>query len=91
MKVKGKTKTGFKFEVDKDQLSNWELLEKIAEMQHGDGMAAFEVLGILLGKDQKKRLYDHCRDDKGMVPVDAITAELTDITNALAEANETKN
>lgn len=91
MLVKGKTKSGFEFEVDSGHLANWELLEMIAELQNGNGLLAFTVLRTILGDDQKKRLYDHCRDDKGMVPVDAMNAEISDIFAALGEANASKN
>ena len=91
MLVKGKTKSGFEFEVDSDHLKNWELLEKIADMRNGDGMLAFDVIRTILGDAQKKRLYDHCRDAKGMVPVDAVNAEISDIFGALGEADASKN
>lgn len=89
--VQGTTRTGFEFEVDKDQLTNAEFLEKFSEMQHGDSLMVFELLAVTLGKDQKKKLYDHCRNEKGMVPVEALTDELTDIFGAMTEADETKN
>lgn len=89
--VKGTTKSGFKYEVDKDQLTNVEFLELFAKMQNGDGMVVFELLEIVLGTEQKKKLYDHCRDKKGMVPVDAVTEEVTDIFTTLSEAPATKN
>ncbi len=89
--VKGKTSTGFAYEVDRDHMTNVEFLEKFAEMQNGDGMVVFELLSIVLGPEQKRRLYDHCRNKKGMVPVDAVTAEVSDIFGRLAEAKETKN
>lgn len=89
--VKGTTKSGFKYEVDKDQLTNVEFLELFAKMQNGDGMVVFELLEIVLGTEQKKKLYDHCRNKKGMVPVDAVTEEVTDIFTTLSEAQATKN
>lgn len=90
--VKGKTSTGFEFEVDKDQLTNVEFLEKFAEMQNGGDMAAtFGLIQITLGDKQKKKLYDHCRNKKGMVPIEAVTAELSDIFLTLSGSVETKN
>ena len=45
----------------------------------------------MLGKEQKQALYEHIRDDSGIVQVEDLTAELTNIFDALAEADETKN
>jgi hypothetical protein len=90
--VKGKTSTGFEFEVDKEQLTNAEFLENFAEMQGGGDIAAtFALIKITLGEKQKKNLYDHCRNKKGMVPIEALTAELSDIFLTLSGSAETKN
>lgn len=88
--MKGETKTGFKFEVDTELLDDAEFLEMWKDAQE-DGLKAFDVIEVLLGKEQKKRLYDHVRNDKGRVPVDLVTDELGDIIEAMARDTETKN
>lgn len=89
--VKGKTKTGFKFTCDSRLMQNVEFLEEFAAVQSGDGLEVFNLIKRILGEDQKKALYEHIRDEEGIVPVDAMKDELADIFEALAEANETKN
>ena len=90
--VKGKTSTKFAFEVDEEHLKNVEFLEEFAKMHASNDMSAtFAVIQIVLGDQQKKAPYDHCRNEKGMVPIEAVTAELTDIFTAMSEANATKN
>lgn len=89
--VKGKTRTGFKFTCDGRLMHNVEFLEEFAAVQKGDGLEVFDLIRRILGEDQKKALYDHIRDEEGIVPLEAMKEELSDIFDALAEAEETKN
>lgn len=80
MTEKGKTKTGFEFEIDRGVI-DMELLDDLADMQDNPALTG-RVLTRLLGKDQKKALYDHIRDESGRVPIDKAAAELVDIFGA---------
>ena len=73
-----KTKSGFEFTIDAKSLDNMELIDAIAELETNQ-LALPKVLTLLLGKDQKARLYDHVRDESGRVSVEKIGAELADI------------
>jgi len=77
--LKGKTSTGFEYEIENDQLDNMELLEALAEADAGKVLAIVKVCDLLLGKEQKQRLYDHCRTEKGNVPTASITNEILSI------------
>lgn len=79
--VKGKTETGFEFEIDRDCI-DMELLDDLAEMQENPAITG-RVLNRLLGKEQKRALYDHVRDEAGHVPIDKAAAELVDIFKGL--------
>ena len=89
--VKGKTSTGFEFEVKKAMLNNAEFLELFAQVQDGDQMKVFALIELALGKEQKGRLYDHVRDEDGIVPVDLLSNEAGEIFNALGSDNDLKN
>lgn len=82
------TRTGFKFDVSTDALNDMELLDAIVEMQESpaDVSPIVRVLTIVLGKEGKKRLYDHVRTEDGRVPVDKVAEELADIFNALGDS-----
>lgn len=84
--LKGKTKSGFAFEISDDALNNYELLDIISEVDTNPLLVP-KLINMLLGADQKKALIDHVRDDKGMVPTSAVSAELADIF----QANKVKN
>jgi hypothetical protein len=85
-KIKGETKTGFKFEFDRANI-DMELLDDLADMQDNPAMSG-RVLSRLLGSDQKRALYDHIRDEAGHVPIEKAAAELIDI---FAESENGKN
>ena len=76
--IKGKTKTGFKYELSEERLDNYELLECLAEMEENP-MVMPKVLFLLLGKEQVKKLKDHIRTEDGMVPAMQVGEELQDI------------
>lgn len=90
--VEGTTKSGFVFAVDPDVFGDAEFLEDFVELRDGtDGLRFFRILDRMLGKDQKKRLYDHVRNDGGKVTVNALAPEFSDIIVALSENAQSKN
>lgn len=80
------TKSGFCVSIDMDVLDNMELLDALAELEENE-LATSKVAKMVLGADNKKRLYDHLRTDKGNVPVEAFYAELTEIMGELDVKN----
>lgn len=57
-----KTKSGFEAVIDVDALDDMELLEDLSRMDAGEQWLAARVVVRLLGAEQKKALYDFCRD-----------------------------
>lgn len=92
-KITGKTKTGFEFSIDEDARNDMELLENIIAIEKGAYTAVPDVVVSLLGEEQKKKLYEHCRNKKtGRVPATKVFAEVGSIFNAIQEGDsETKN
>lgn len=82
--IKGTTKTGFQFCVDEDAMNDMELVDILADSTMDDSFRMSHVVRKLLPGDQRKQLYDHVRID-GRVPVDAVTAEIADIFEAMGE------
>lgn len=83
----GKTQSGFEFEIAEATLNNMELVDAIAEAEDNP-LALSRVVQLLLGKDGKKKLYDHLRTEEGNVPVDAVSEEITSIMEACGEAGK---
>lgn len=90
--IEGKTKSGFKFSYDPQNLNDMEFLDALVAAENGDevaGLTAYSYMCLkLLGKEQRKKLYDHVRLDNGRVPTELIEEELTEM---MAAAQEGKN
>nr|DAJ26463.1 MAG TPA: hypothetical protein [Caudoviricetes sp.] len=76
--IKGKTVSGFVYEIDEHRLDDMELLELVAEADENMTLMP-KVLSKLLGKKQKKRLYDFCREKNGNVPVEKTVRVMEEI------------
>lgn len=83
--ITGKTKTGFAFSLPESTLDNMELLDAVAETDEGNPLAVSRLCLQLLGKAQRKQLYDHLRDEKGRVPAQAVSRELVEILEAFGK------
>ena len=76
---RGKTSTGFSFAMADDVFDDMELLEALTDIDKGNAAALPDVVKRILGEDQKKKLYDHCRDESGKVPISRIGQEISDM------------
>ena len=83
MMKKVKTSSGFEIELAEETLNNMELLDALADLSGGDGIQLCKIVPMILGKEGKKKLYDHLRLPDGRVPADAVDRELGEIMNAL--------
>ena len=77
--IKGKTSSGFEFELDDDVLDDYELLENLQKVDEGEESRMIKVVDILLGEKQKERLKDHVRTEKGRVPAKRLLEEVSEI------------
>ena len=84
-KKKIETSTGFKLAIDIDFGDDMELFEELVEMEKGNATALPGVVAKILGEKDKKRLYDHVRDEKGKVKITAVEKEIVEIFEALGE------
>ena len=77
--IEGKLKSGFEYKIEDHVLDNMELLDAIAEVDQNP-MVLSKVLKMLLGDEQRKKLYDHLRDPKnGNVPIVAVSDAVAEI------------
>ena len=86
--IEGKTKSGFAYSIPEKRLRNVDLMEAMRAFEKGDKLAVVDVLTLMLGEEQKKALYDHVRDEDGIVPDEAVSAELGEM---LLGSQEVKN
>lgn len=76
--IKGKTSSGFEFEISKDVVNDYELVENLAELEDNPLLLG-KIVNQILGKEQAARLKDHVRNEKGIVPIDKMTQEIIEI------------
>lgn len=76
--MKGKTSTGFEFDIEDERLDDMELVDIMAEIDENPLLMP-KLCKMLLGEEQKKRLYDHLRSEDGRVPIEATTNAIQEI------------
>lgn len=82
---KGKTTSGFKYEVDENVLDDMELIDAMAASQGEDPTQITVVISKIFGDEQKKRLYDHVRTEDGRVPVADIANVIKEVIESLGD------
>jgi hypothetical protein len=78
--LKGKTKSGFKYEIADERLNNYELLESMAEVDSNPLMLPM-VINLLLGKENAAALKSHVRGDGEFIPTEKLSQEIQEIFN----------
>lgn len=73
--IKGKTSTGFCYEIDEEKIDDMEFVEALAEA-NDDVLKIPNAIKTMLGAEQKKKLYEHLRDESGKVPLTAVIKTL---------------
>ena len=76
--IKGKTSSGFEFEISEDVANDYELVENLGELEDNP-LILGKIVNQILGKEQTARLKDHVRNEKGIVPTDKMTKEIIEI------------
>ena len=85
--LKGKTKSGFEFEIQDEALNNYELVEVLSEVDTNPLLLP-RLVKMLLGDSQKVELLNHVRTESGTVPLDKISDEIMEIFRS---GNQGKN
>lgn len=72
--------------INKDMLDNMELVDALAEMDGDeDVVGVSKVVRMLLGTENRKKLYDALRTESGNVPVAEVGQALREIFTKLGE------
>lgn len=80
-------KNGLSLKLTQARLNNYELIEKLSEVDENP-LVAPKILTLLLGDKQKKALIESLRDEDGFVPTNKVIEALEEI---FLGAKETKN
>lgn len=77
--IKGKTTSGFSFEIDPEAFNDWRLLRKIRAVDKGEGQMAADVAEAILGSEQLELLENHIEKEHGKVTITDMMVELEEI------------
>lgn len=86
--MKGTLKNGFAFDVDPNVLDDMELIDALAQAQGEDATAISKVLVMVLGVEQRNRLYDVLREENGRVPIKATMESIVEIFEAMGNSGK---
>ena len=90
--MKGTISGGFEYEIMDGAKDDIELLEALRDLDRGNILSAIDALEKLIGVEQKKRLYEHLRDENGKVSGVAVMTALTEmLDDAKEQSKDIKN
>lgn len=81
--ITAKTESGFSIELEESTLDNMEVLDALSDLDEGNPLAMSRLVVKLLGKDGKKRLYDHLRTEDGRVPASAVESSIMELFQSI--------
>lgn len=86
--IKGKTKSGFEFEVDEETVNDMRVIDAMVEVENKNLGGVSKLISLILSPEQKAAFYKHIALENGRVPLDRATEEIFEI---LQYDGETKN
>lgn len=89
--MKGKTASGFKFDIDVEVLKEWDFIDLMAQAESDDDSekikASVGLVKYIFGANYKKFIDHIKKQNNGHAPVEAV---LNEVTAILSACNETK-
>ena len=85
--LKGVTKSGFRFSINENVMNDWEMMEKLAEMEDNP-LASVAVIKKMLGKNQYEALKSHLKKKNGRITTEAMMECFTNFMNAKPETKK---
>ena len=75
-------KDGFSLEIDDKKLDDYELMEALTDIDKGKAARITDAVDILLG-EEKRRLFEHIRKEKGYVSMEVVQNALLEVITGL--------
>lgn len=82
---KVKLDDGFTVSVEEDVMDDMELLDDLVKVDEGDGYAISRIVERILGGEEKKKLYEHLRNEKGKIPITVVVAAIRELFEKLGD------
>lgn len=75
-------KDGFSLDIDDKKLDDYELMEALTDIDKGKAARITDAVDILLG-EEKSRLFEHIREEKGYVSMEVVKNALLEVITGL--------
>lgn len=75
-------KDGFSLDIDDKKLDDYELMEALTDIDKGKAARITDAVDILLG-EEKSRLFEHIREEKGYVSMEVVQNALLEVITGL--------
>lgn len=83
--IKGKTESGFEFEIDEGIKDDYEFFETLVQVDDGKITKFPEMIRRLLGEKQTEKLKEHLREKEGRISTTKMMDEVKQILQAEKE------
>ena len=80
--------SGLALQIDKNFVNDMELLDMMVEADEGNGLVFSAICSKILPKEEKKKLYDSLRDDKGRVKTTDVVPALMEIIRKVGDTGK---
>lgn len=77
-KIKGETASGFKFEIDKRLMNDYDFIEKVNNMAE-TGLGMPDLIKYMIGDEGYRALKEHCRRKDGFLSLKRMQHEMNDM------------
>ncbi len=87
--MKGKTKSGFKYNVNENIRTDWRFVKALADADSEDASkqlsGATRMVNLLLGDEGEAKLEAHVAQEDGVVPIERVMDEVREIITAIGD------
>ena len=83
--MKGKTETGFSFNIDPDVLDDWETVKILRKIDKGETAMIVDAIERILGEELETKLETFIQKRDGKVSASAMTKEFVEILNSIKD------
>lgn len=80
--MRGKTSTGFEYELSDSIKDDWNLLKLLRKIDKGEAQCIIDVSFRLLGDEQEERLEKFLEEKEGDVKASSMIREISEILNS---------
>lgn len=82
-------KDGYSMNLADKAIDNMELVDALAEMTDDtDILAVSKVVRLILGEEEREKLYDHLRTGDGRVPIQSVSETIKEIFAAYGDSGK---